>query len=236
MLRQTHRTLSGRLASANRSADTLKHLRVRTNDLRSSIQRVDLLEHSGIPKNRRKAPQNGELTGVGMNSERLAARTKQPGHDRTFLESEANFVDAARACLDPERYLVEASPRDLRSIFVELAPDQKPLGVMPEASITSRATGRKFFVEVKKQGPAGNAHERAYKHHTVQFYKILRERFGWDYHPYVTIFCESLATLPRYAIQISGLVESDQYFLWKNYELEPLCAFLCTRCKAWLDD
>lgn len=171
-----------------------------------------------------------------MDSAKLSARQKQPGHDRTFLTSEQNFVEAARACLDPDRYDVEPSPTDLRNIFIEASAGQLPLGVLPEASITSRATGRKFFVEVKKQGPGGNAHERAYKHHTVQFYAILNARFGWAYHPYVTVFCESLATLPRYTIQIQGLVKPDQYFLWVDYELEPLCLYLRGRCAAWLDD
>jgi hypothetical protein len=177
-----------------------------------------------------------EPPSVGMDREKLSRRERQPGHDRTFLTSEANFVEAARRCLDPRRYEVTPSPKDLRKIFVEASVGQLPLGVMPEASITSRATGRKFFVEVKKQGPQGNAHERAYKHHTVQFYKLLMARFGWNYHPYVTIFCESLAVLPRYTIQIQGLVEPDQYFLWVEYQFEPLCVYLRERCAAWLDD
>jgi hypothetical protein len=173
---------------------------------------------------------------MGMDSERLSQRARQPGHDRTFLESEKNFIEAAKACLDPDRYRIEPSPRELRNIFIEASAGQLPLGVEPEASISSLETGRKFFVEVKKQGPQGNAHERAYKHHTVQFYELLHARYGWDYHPYVTIFCESLAVLPRYTIQIQGLVEPDQYFLWVDYELEPLCLFLRGRCVAWLDD
>jgi hypothetical protein len=173
---------------------------------------------------------------MGMNSERLSARLRQPGHDRTFLASESNFVEIATRCLDPERYVVEASPADLRNIFIERADGQGPLGVLPEASITSRTTGRKLFVEVKKQGAAGNAHERAYKHHTVQFYKQLKARYGWSYHPYVTIFCESLAELPRYAIQIRGLIEPDQYFLWTGYEPDSLSVYLQGRCTAWLDD
>ena len=173
---------------------------------------------------------------MGMDSEKLSARTKQPGHDRTFLTSEANFIEAARKCLDPDRYVVEPNPRDLRNVFVEASTGQLPLGVMPEAAIASRETQRKFFVEVKKQGPGGNAHERAYKHHTSQFYKLLNARYGWSYHPFVTIFCESLAVLPRYTIQIQGLVEPDQYFLWADYELEPLCLYLRGRCSAWLDD
>lgn len=49
----------------------------------------------------------------------------------------------------------------------------RPLGIRPEASILNKATGRVMYFEVKKQGDAGNAEERAFKHHTVQFYKTL---------------------------------------------------------------
>jgi len=172
----------------------------------------------------------------GMNSERLSARQRQPGHDRTFLASEKNFVAAAMSCLDPLRYTVEEKPRDLRGCFAALEDGCRDLGVEPEASITSVETGRKIFFEVKKQGPAGNADERACRHHTVAFYRLLKKKFGWPYHPYVTIFCESLATLPRYTQKAHYLFEPDQYFLWKDYDQESLCRFLNERCAAWLDD
>jgi hypothetical protein len=172
---------------------------------------------------------------MGMDSERLSRRTKQPGGDRTFLTSETNFVEAARRCLDSERYAVDPKPRDLLECFgTEVG--ARALGLQPEASITSKATGRKFFVEVKKQGPQGNAEERGFKHHTVQFYKLMHELYGYDYHPYVTIWCESLAVLPRYTRKAVHLMEPNQYFLWKDYELEPLCEYLRGRCAAWLDD
>lgn len=170
---------------------------------------------------------------MGMNSERLARRERQPGHDRTFRTSETNFVMAARRCLDPQRYEVDDRPRDLVECFGQEI-GARALGLQPEASITSRQTDRKFFVEVKKQGPAGNAEERAFKHHTVQFYKLMHKQFGYNYHPYVTIWCESLATLPRYTRKAVHLFEPDQYFLWKEYALEPLCEYLRARCAAWL--
>jgi hypothetical protein len=89
---------------------------------------------------------------MGMDSERLSRRERQPGHDRTFRTSETNFVDAARKCLDAERYLVDDRPRDLIECFgKELG--ERALGLQPEASIKSLVTGRMFFVEVKKQGP-----------------------------------------------------------------------------------
>lgn len=170
-----------------------------------------------------------------MDSERLSRRARQPGHDQSFRAAETNFVDAARRCLDPKRYVVDDRPRDLAGCFGREG-RQRPLGLQPEASITSVDTERRFFVEVKKQGPRGNAEERACKHHTVQFYKLMHDLYGYSYHPYLTILCESLATLPRYTRKARHLYEPDQYFLWVDYELEPLCAYLRGRCTAWLDD
>ena len=64
----------------------------------------------------------------------------------------------------------------------------------------------------------------------------MHELYGYDYHPYVTIWCESLAVLPRCTRKAVHLMEPDQYFLWKDYELGPLCEYLRARCVAWLDD
>lgn len=58
---------------------------------------------------------------------------------------------------------------------------------------------------------------------------------GYDYHPFVTIFCESLATLPRYTRKAEYLFEPGQYFNWIDYDLDALCAFLHSRCEEWLD-
>lgn len=171
----------------------------------------------------------------GMDSARLSERAKQPGHDRSFVVSEGNFDDAARECLDPTKYAVEDHPRDLAKIFPATLAGERDLGVVPEASITSIATGRKFFVEVKKQGPNGNAEERACKHHTVQFVKTLHAIYGYDYHPFVTVFCENLATDARYTRKAEFLFEKDQYFNWVGYDLEKLCEYLRARCTDWLD-
>lgn len=169
----------------------------------------------------------------GMNSEKLSKRTRQPGHDQTFRTSENNFIKAAMMVLPLDRYRVTNHPRDLISIF----PDRSgALGVVPEASIESIATGRKFFVEVKKQGPAGNAEERAFKHHTVQFYKVLRKAYGYEYHPFVTVWCENLATDRKYVVKARYLFEPDNYFLWRGYDLNLLKRYLQSRCAAWLDE
>jgi hypothetical protein len=97
-----------------------------------------------------------------MDSAKLSARAKQPGHDQTFRVSEANFVLAAQRCLDPNVYDVVPRPKDLGALFPSNGKG-RDWGVQPEAAIVRRDNGRRFFVEVKKQGPIGNAEERACK-------------------------------------------------------------------------
>ena len=171
----------------------------------------------------------------GMDSVQLSERAQQPGHDRTFEQSERNFIEVARECLDPDTYQVEAKPGDLRDLFPGQSHNWRPLGIQPEAVIVNRRTGKRLYVEVKKQGPRGNAEERACKHHTVQFYSTLRDKFGYDYHPFVTVFCENLATDRHYTRKFPYYFEQKQYLLWIDYDREVLCEYLQARCAEWLD-
>ncbi len=162
----------------------------------------------------------------GMNSEKLSARKKQPGHDQTFKKSESMFFEAATKCLDPDKYEVVPQPKDLLDLFPGRTEEERALGIKLEALIIHRESGRRLYVEVKKQGKGGNADERAAKHHTVQFYKTMQDRFGFDYHPIVTVFCESLASLPRYTRKSPYFFEEKHIFNWVDYDLDMLCAYL----------
>ncbi len=168
----------------------------------------------------------------GMNSEKLSDREFGPGDDTTFRESEANFITLANKVLDLKIYKVVDHPSDLKDIFQD---EDGPLGVIPEASIENLQTGRKFFVEVKKQGPNGNAEERACKHHTTQFYKLMKEIYNYNFHPFVTVCCENLATDRRYTLKAKYLFEPDNYFLWRDYDENLLKTYLRARCDEWLD-
>ena len=159
-----------------------------------------------------------------MDSKRLSARLRQPGHDRTFTTSETNFVEALKIILRPSDYEVTDHPKDLLGLFGIGA--GRDLGIRPEALIRNHSTGRVMYFEVKKQGDAGNAEERAFKHHTVQFYKTLQAFTRMPYHAYCTVFCESLATNPRYTTKFRFLIEPGHYFLWVGYEIEPLRRFI----------
>jgi hypothetical protein len=163
-----------------------------------------------------------------MNSEKLSMREKQPGHDRSFVESEQNFFDALSSLVDLSKYEVINKPTTLKKCF------SGKYGVVPEASIVNKSTGKQIFFEVKKQGASGNAEERAYKHHTVQFYKLLSRMFGYDYHPFVTVFCEHLSHDPKYTLKFQDLIEETNYCLWTDYNPEVLKSKL-ELWLAWID-
>jgi len=168
-----------------------------------------------------------------MARKHLKERKKQPGHDQSYQKSERNFSRAARRALDSRKYRVVDKPKDLRHLFTDDNP--RPLGLRPELSIENVKTSRKLFVEVKKQGPKGNADERAMKHHTKQFYSLMKQKYRYTYHPFVTIFCENLAKDRRYTLKIRYLIEPDNYFLWRDYDYRSLQRYLSTRCREWLD-
>jgi hypothetical protein len=155
-----------------------------------------------------------------MDSRRLSARAKQPGHDRTFRKSEEKFYTVATEILSAGDFMVRDHPRDLADLL------GGTYGIVPEASIEYRPTGRKMYFEVKKQGARGNADERACKHHTVRFYRVLQERTGYDYHAFCTILCEALAAHPRYTTKHPYFFEPDHYFLWVDYDRDLLRQFL----------
>jgi hypothetical protein len=64
---------------------------------------------------------------------------------------------------------------------------------------------------------------------------VLQDLYGYDYHPFVTVCCENLATDRRYTLKARYLFEPDNYFLWTNYDLDLLKGYLTARCAAWLD-
>ena len=82
---------------------------------------------------------------MGMNSAMLSRRARQPGHDRTFRTSEKNFVEALKKILDPNEWMIEDHPDDLRRFI------SGKYGIIPEASIEFLPTGRKFSSKSKNK-------------------------------------------------------------------------------------
>ena len=163
-----------------------------------------------------------------MGSAGLSARIRQPGHDRSFRGSEQNFFAAVQDVLPADEWEATDHPHDLAKMI------DGRFGVVPEVGVRLRENGRVFCFEVKRQGPAGNADERACKHRTVEFYKRLAAQTGIPYHAFSTIMCESLATLDRYTTKHPYYFEPDHYFLWVGYEREPLADYLAMLTERYI--
>lgn len=157
----------------------------------------------------------------------LASRSKAPGSDRSFRAAEVRFATTLRRLLPESDFEVDEKPKELRQMF------GGDLGIEPDAKITHIPSQKVIYFEVKSQGQGGNAEERGFKNHTVQFQKMMKERLGLPYHPFVLIMCRSLATMPRYTKKIVYYVEPDHYLLWDQYDLELLYQYLRKIISDW---
>jgi hypothetical protein len=154
---------------------------------------------------------------------RLSARTTQPGHDLSWRSAESIFSSRARRLL-PRQFSVTEKPADLRA-FYDTGSD-RPLGLVPEVRLCDEVSGRLLYIEVKRQGPRGNAEERAYRHHTAAFIRMLAKHTELDYHAYATVFCDSLAVDRRYTTKIAAHIEPGHFLLWARYDRTMLATWL----------
>jgi hypothetical protein len=152
-----------------------------------------------------------------MDSRKLSLRRIQPGHVRTFVKSEDAFHEVAVRFDGVDGLRVTRKPRTLKR-FYEDKGETHGFGLQPEEEILHEPSGRILFFEVKNQGPAGNAEERAYRHHTQVFSERIMRLFNLDYHPYFTIFTGNLATDARYYLKFRYQILDGHYFLWKDHQ------------------
>ena len=165
------------------------------------------------------------------NSRRLSARTVQPGHVRTWTTSEHGVAEWCELLL-PDSYTVVAQPRDLADLYRR---EPRPAGLIPELKIHNTHTGRYVYVEVKRQGEHGNAEERVYKLFTPTFIAAVGARTGLPYHPFVAVFCDDLATHPRYQVRFAAHLEPGSYLCWAGNDPALLAAFLDELRARWLE-
>lgn len=165
------------------------------------------------------------MSSMQSSRERLRNRATQPGDVHTWRPSETASVAAMQLLLGA-RYDVEFKPKDLRDFYHDGSDGETALGIEPEAKITDTVTGRYIYVEVKRQGPQGNAEERAYKHHSSVFEERLQERTRLPYHAFVTVFCEELASMRRYTAKYPSHIRGGWYLCWEHYDLALLADFL----------
>lgn len=107
----------------------------------------------------------GKLGGLNlMGSESLAERGKW--QDKASLQGQGGekILDAVlNGLLDGTEFETTKSPSDLNSIYGSRE-SRRPHGIRPDYKIKNKATGKSIYIEMKRQKPEGNAHERAGKY------------------------------------------------------------------------
>ena len=116
-------------------------------------------------------------------------------------------------------YEYQRKPSGLRGIYGSLQ-SGNPHGIIPEAVIRNKATGRALYVEVKRQRAAGNAHERACKYFAPGIISSAQAIANQPSSviPFWWIFTNGIATDPRYVQEITHwfLGIEPHLFLWQD--------------------
>lgn len=102
-------------------------------------------------------------------------------------------------------------------------------GCVPDIGITHLPTGRKYFIECKNQGDAGNAHERAAKYATPSVIGFIKKKLMIDYQPFGYVFTGAMVESRKYQIELATTYgfAANHLFLWKKERpVEPLTLWI----------
>ena len=138
---------------------------------------------------------------------------------------------------NPERYAKPEHPtkddvwfcpelKQFRSLKKTLATGG---GCEIDCKIENVRTGRKIFLEVKNQGGAGNAQERAAKYATPSIIAHVQKKLGVTYHPFGYVFTGEMVERLDYRVELETTYgfAPDHMFMWqKEHQIEPLIQWL----------
>lgn len=111
-------------------------------------------------------------------------------------------------------------PKDLKGIYGLRPKTNKPHGIEPEYCIQNKKTGKKIYVEIKRQKKEGNAHERACKYFMPGVLLSMQAKcnLAAGVAPIWIIFCNGIAQDPARQQEISHWFKGYEphLFLWQK--------------------
>lgn len=175
-----------------------------------------------------------------------------PNEPRTFLSlrenwraetskrgavSEDAFHDVMQEIFNAKEsmhYKIEKKPKDLKQIY------NGRRGILPDFAVRNELTGRSVYVEIKRQRPKGNAHERACKYFAPGIIVAGREhgKISDSTLPFFWIFTNGLATDERYRSAIAfwfSTPEAEKHFLLWDLDREKLLDFFLENIRPVID-
>lgn len=133
---------------------------------------------------------------------------------------------------DNVKYAVTEKPKHLAHIY-----DHR-WGIVPELSIEYIPTKKIAFLESKRQGSGGNAHERVCKYFAPGILDRSAPIAGF-YNPFFFIFMNGLTHDPKKRIEIATWFDKDgfkdRYILWKDRKVETLIDWFNRIIRVYLE-
>lgn len=144
----------------------------------------------------------------------LSGRKIQPGTEKFGKPAHDKFLEVLA-----EHYpdaVVVSEPRILKKLGF--------WALIPDFAVTM--SGKTVLIEIKRQGPAGNAHERLYKFFTPRLMAKVTKVLRAGSYPVYGVLCDELATNPRYLRELDQQLEPHEYLLWDSYRPDLVVDFL----------
>ena len=135
--------------------------------------------------------------------------------------------------MDDSDYKVIPKPRDLAHIYGKW-------GIIPELGIRYMPTNKTAYIECKRQGDNGNAHERMCRNLVPGILPLVSKIAGF-YSPIFTVCMDGLAHNPKKRAEIIAWFDADGFrdrlLLWedrKNYR--TLIDWFNTNIRPYLEE
>ena len=130
------------------------------------------------------------------------------------------------------RYVIDVKPDDLAHIY------DNRWGAVPDLAIRNPESGKSIWIEIKRQNPRGNAHERACKYFSPGLVRIA-EGLAYVVRPFYFVFAGGLVDSPKYRAEISTWFDADGWrdhvLMWTDHDPVSLCQWFEHAIRPALD-
>lgn len=196
-----------------------------------------------------------------MGSKELRLRANwQTESGALSVAAEQNFFTILTSLFEGSEYRIVDKPKEFARIYENWPLPQEEVeqiynpnknyrhGFAPDYSIENLESGKKIFIEVKRQdgwieglprsAGRGNAHERLCKYFTPGLRKVLaRESKIYESLPFWIVFIGNITRDPCRVREITCWFDEykDHFFFWRNRNPDALCEHFIDKIAPLLD-
>ena len=178
-------------------------------------------------------------------------------------QKENVFLGIFSELFQDSEYTITKSPKDFNNIYLNLpvlrrdedkvyvppANEYRRHGFVPDFSITNTETGKRIFIELKRQDGwieggkradgRGNVHERSCKYFTPGIRRLLLRYSKIDSNllPFWVVYCGNITRDPCRVREITFWFQeyTDNFFFWRDDDINSVALHFVERIAPHLD-